>query len=75
MKFEGSVVRKPFASGTKSERVAIMLETSEGKDYVLRRQGGNAFRDDILEQLAGKKIRAEGTLAGYTLIMKDWSEL
>ena len=75
MKFEGSVVRKPFASGTKSERVAIMLETSEGKDYVLRRQGGNAFRDDILEQLTGKKIRAEGTLAGYTLIMKDWSEL
>jgi len=73
--FEGTVVQKPFAAGTKSERNAVMLETREGKDYVLRRQGGNAFHDEVLEQLAGKKIRAEGILAGYTLIIKDWSEL
>lgn len=75
MKFEGTVVQKPFASGSKSEHPAIMLETREGKDYVLRRQGGNAFRDEVLEQLAGKKIRAEGSLAGYTLIMTEWTEL
>ena len=43
----GKVVRRRVSAGSKSEREAIVLETREG-DYVLRRKGGNPFRDESL---------------------------
>ena len=51
-----------------------MLETSEG-EYVLRREGGNPFRDPELEQLVGKRIRAVGRERQHTLVMDHWEEL
>jgi hypothetical protein len=74
MTFEGHVVKRPFATGTKSEHDAVMLVTDAG-DYVLRRQGGNAFRDPELDRLVGKTIAAEGVVRGYTLIMSKWHEV
>jgi len=69
----GQVICKPFASGSKSERPAVMLQTGEG-EYVLRIQGGNPFHDPRLEELVGKRIVARGEVHGYTFLMKDWTE-
>jgi hypothetical protein len=73
MRLEGQVVKKPFAVGSKSEHEAVMLVTAEG-EYVLRRQGGNPFRDPTLDVLVGKSITCEGTLHGYTFTMSQWAE-
>jgi hypothetical protein len=74
MRLEGTVVRKPFAVGSKSEREAVMLVTAEGREYVLRRLGGNPFHDEELEALVGKRIACEGMLHGYTFIFEKWWE-
>jgi hypothetical protein len=69
-KYCGSVVKRPFGAGTKSEHDAIMLVTKDG-DYILRRQGGNAFHDPALEKLVGKQVQVTGTVTGYTLLITD----
>jgi hypothetical protein len=74
MKVRGKVVRKPIAQGSKSEREAVVLVTSEGAEYVLRRLGGNPFRDPELDALVGKAIEVEGNLHGYTFIFERCSE-
>jgi hypothetical protein len=51
-----------------------MLDTGDAR-YVLRRQGGNPFRDPELEKLVGKTIRCAGNITGYTFIMSEWSEI
>lgn len=71
--FIGRVSRKPFGVGSKSEHQAVVLETDDG-EFVLRRQGGNPFRDPALSNLVGKTIRCRGNLAGYALIISDWDE-
>jgi hypothetical protein len=73
MEFTGRVVKEVFGKGSKSERDAVMIETSNGK-YVLRRKGGNPFSDPELDRLIGKRIRGNGVLTGSTLIMSDWHE-
>lgn len=72
--YSGSVVKRRFAKGSKSERDAIFLVTSDG-DYVLRRQGGNAYHDPDLERLVGKKIRCTGFVTGYTLLFSECTVL
>jgi hypothetical protein len=72
--YSGSVVKRPFGVGTKSEREAILLVTKD-KEYVLRRQGGNAFHDPKLEQLVGKQVQCTGTVIGYTLLITDCATL
>ena len=71
MTFHGTVSKKPFGKGSKSEREAVCLDTGSGS-YVLRRQGGNAFHDPELDKLVGKQIACEGIVTGYTLIMTSW---
>lgn len=66
-RFEGSVVRRAAARGSKSEREAVVLDTDEGS-FILRRQGGNAFSDPELDALVGHRVRARGYLSGTTLI-------
>ena len=72
--FEGTVVRKLFGRGSKSEHEAVVLETGED-DLVLRREGGNAFADPELDKLVGQRIRGTGRRAGYTLILSGWRTL
>ena len=72
--FTGTVISKPFATGSKSERNAVWLRTDSG-DLLLRRRGGNPMRDPELEKLVGKTIRAKGLKADYLLHVSEWSEL
>jgi hypothetical protein len=69
-RYEGVVVRKRVAAGSKSDREAVVLEA--GEDLVLRIRGGNAFADPRLDALVGKRIRGTGTRTGYTLILDEW---
>jgi hypothetical protein len=71
-RIRGRVVSQLFGAGTKSERRAVMLVTGGGAEYILRRAGGNAFRDPKLEALVGREIEAEGTLRGYTFILEKY---
>jgi hypothetical protein len=73
MELNGEVRRKQVAIGSKSERPAVVLRTQDG-EYVLRIIGGNAFHDERLEALVGKRIRAEGELHGTTFLMRTWSD-
>jgi len=70
---EGTVERRKIAKGSKSEREAVVLKT-DAREIVLRRQGGNPFKDPELDELVGKHIRAHGSEHGQTLIMDAWEE-
>lgn len=69
---KGLVARARIAPGSKSDHVGLVLRTTGGHEYVLRRQGGNAFRDPVLEELVDATITGKGLLTGETFIMKDW---
>jgi hypothetical protein len=51
-----------------------MLDVGD-EELVLRRFGGNAFSDDVLDKLVGHRIRGTGQRIGCTLILRDWVEL
>jgi hypothetical protein len=68
----GTVKQSRIAAGSKSEHVGVVLRTPEGDEYVLRRVGGNAFRDPVLEKLVGQTITGTGLLAGNSFIMRRW---
>lgn len=71
--FVGTVTKKLFGKGSKSEHEAIYLETEQDQ-YVLRRQGGNPFYDPELHKLIGKRVRCTGIVDDYTLTISDWKE-
>ena len=73
-RYEGLVVRKRVGAGSKSDRVAVVLQT-EDDELVLRRSGGNAFSDPQLDELVGHRIRGVGQRTGYTFILKDGERL
>ena len=68
----GTVDRRRVAPGSKSERMAVVLRADDGGEYVLRRMGGNAFRDPTLDALVGETITGTGLVTGHTFIMTDW---
>lgn len=73
--FSGRVVKAAWAAGSKSDHMAVCLE-SGGRKLKLRRVGGNAFFDQELEALVGKSIEGVGKLlAGSTLLMSSWHEV
>lgn len=72
--FVGRVVRQLVAKGSKSERSAVQLVTAAGS-FILRRPGGNPFRDPVLEGLVGKQIEGQGRRKGYTIYLDSWSIL
>jgi len=63
----GKVTRGSYAKGSKSERVAVFLETAEGR-FLLRRKGGPAFADVTLERYVGHAVECDGFLVGTTLL-------
>jgi hypothetical protein len=73
MIFRGTVFRKGYARGSKSEHEAICFRTGQD-EYILRRRGGNAFSDPVLDELVGKEIQANGEVVGHTLLLDAWSE-
>lgn len=73
--FKGKVVRKQIAKGSKSDRVANIMLTECGKEFVLRQQGGNAFEDPALDALEGKTITATGMVNSYVLVLDSFFEI
>jgi hypothetical protein len=73
MRYSGQVKKEVVAKGSKSEHRAVLLDTGKVQ-YILRRLGGNAFSDPVLDKLVGKTISAVGNVTGNTLIMSEWSE-
>jgi hypothetical protein len=71
VELSGEVCRNEVAAGSKSERSAVVLKTRDG-EYILRIVGGNAFHDERLDALVGKRIRADGELHGTSFLMRRW---
>lgn len=71
---EGEVFLKLYAPGSKSEHEAVMIHMPEG-DTLLRRTGGNAFRDEVLLGLVGHRIRGTGRKVETAVILDDWELL
>jgi hypothetical protein len=69
--FSGEVVCQPVSSGSKSERDAVALVTGD-TTYVLRRPGGNPFRDPELDALVGKHVTVHGELRGHVFFVDRW---
>ncbi|MCK1511474.1 hypothetical protein IVB22_02580 [Bradyrhizobium sp. 190] len=70
---EGDVRMETVAPGSKSERTAVTLRTTEGNTYVLQTQDGPAFGvDQTLEELVGHRIQASGVASDQTIIMRKW---
>jgi hypothetical protein len=70
----GIVTQAVVSPGSKSERQAVVLDTDDQR-YVLRRRGGNPFKDTVLDSLVGKRLRVVGDVHGSNFILTDWSEL
>ena len=73
VQLSGKVVMKKASEGSKSERNAVFLQT-ENKSYVLRKMGGNPFKDTSLEIFAGKSITATGILDRNLFLAKEIKE-
>ena len=72
-RWRGSVVRKRVAAGSKSDRSAVvMISDTDSREYILRRLGGNPFKDPELDKLVGHHLDCDGDLSGQTLIMKRY---
>jgi hypothetical protein len=72
-RISGSVLRVLVAAGSKSERIAVVLRTESGRQYILRRAGGNAYRDQVLEKLVGATIFGHGLVLGETFVLNSWT--
>jgi hypothetical protein len=61
-KFTGTVKEVKWAAGSKSEHMAIVLDTGDGHAPKISLRGGNPFRDKELEQFIGQKVSFEGII-------------
>jgi hypothetical protein len=72
MQFQGKVIRHSLGLGSKSEHLAVVLQTPEGL-LKLRRPGGNPFQDPELEKLVGREIAVDGEIHQGQLLMTRWN--
>jgi hypothetical protein len=68
----GTVARALIAPRSKSQHVGIVLRTAAAEEYVLRRRGGNAFHDPVLERLVGATITGLGLVTNRNFIMDEF---
>ena len=66
----GRVVRGPYAAGSKSDRIALFLETAKGR-FILRRRTGPAMDDAGLERFVGFEVECSGFLVGTALLAEE----
>jgi hypothetical protein len=69
----GKVERGPFGTGSKSARVAVYIETAQGR-FVLRRKEGPAADDAALDRYVGKRVTCNGFIVGYALLAESIRE-
>ena len=72
MKYQGRVAHSPFATGSKSDHLTVVLLTPDGP-LKLRRPGGNPFEDPELEKLVGQEILCDGDVHAGQLMMHTWN--
>lgn len=70
MQYTGTVIRQPFGTGTKSQHLAVLLDTG-AEAFRLRRAEGNPFHDPVLDELVGHRIVCEGRVHNGTLIVES----
>ncbi|OWQ86888.1 hypothetical protein CDN99_19455 [Roseateles aquatilis] len=70
-RLRGTLCRDRVDTGSKSDRVAVLLALSDGERLVLRRAGAHPFRDPELEALEGQVLIVEGERrASYFLVRR-----
>jgi hypothetical protein len=69
----GTVARALIAPRSKSQHVGVVLRTAAGDEYILRRRGGNAFHDAVLERLVGATITGLGLVTNRSFIMDEFT--
>jgi hypothetical protein len=69
-KYRGTLIEERLSPGSKSERMGVLLHTDAG-DYLLRRIGANAFRDEVLRTLLGSVVEVMGFLKGSTIFLES----
>jgi len=69
----GKVERGAFGTGSKSARVAVYIETAQGR-FVLRRKEGPATDDATLDRYVGKRVTCSGFIVGYALLAENIRE-
>lgn len=68
----GTVVKRQYGAGSKSDYMAVMLETPTGT-FRLARMGGNPFSDPELDKLVGHRIDGVGNVSRNQFILTDWT--
>jgi hypothetical protein len=63
----GQVIQGEYGKGSKSERDAVFIETSNAR-YTLRRKTGPVFGDVQLIQYVGQEVECDGFVVGTTLL-------
>lgn len=63
----GVVRRGPFGTGSKSERIAIFVDTDDGS-FVLRRKEGPSYGDPELDRYVGHRVSCDGFILDHTLL-------
>ena len=71
-KYQGQVIEEQYAVGSKSEYMAVMIELADGQKFLLRRPGGNPFKDNIIHSLVGDEISCNGEIRGNVLFITNW---
>ena len=67
---EGDVSRGPYATGSKSERIAVWIDTGSAR-LVLRRKDGPAIGDRALAVYIGRRVRCDGVILAHTLLAES----
>lgn len=68
----GRLVLAERSPGSKSERVAPLLELDDGRREILRRLGANPFHDPELEALEGQVLIVEGEHRGSHFLVRRY---
>ena len=63
----GVVRRGSFGAGSKSEQMAIWIDTDDGS-FVLRRKEGPTYGDAALDRYVGRRVTCDGFILDYTLL-------
>ncbi|MGM9514955.1 hypothetical protein ACS5PK_11940 [Roseateles sp. DB2] len=70
----GVMERRLLAAGSKSERQGLVLCLDGGQVLPVRRLGGNAFRDELLEALLGQRLEVRARqLESGLLQIESWT--
>lgn len=68
MTITGTIRTGVHGAGSKSEHLAVYMDT-EGGTHRLQRRGGNPFHDEWLLGLAGKTVTLEGEVSGRVFLV------